>query len=287
MLEQNFAQEVQLLQSAISTSDKNVHLLNTRIQTIEKNSTTALNDAVATAVDIKLKSIDAAIAELKSTPTPRSSAPKQRTGSSGPVHEAKHAVLERAHRVIIVGFPRKMMQASLKRAADMVIIAGSPQDRPRPIVRTYDMTRKIVLDFADSTKASDFLNMMSSKGPIAFQDPIYPQQQIMLRAKRDMEPGTRLLFLAMGKVRGAFATVLKQAGKEMGSNGLGGDVYVLRSAEDPVLLCHLELVTSDSEPPHVTINFLPDQFAEFHELVSPLIPRLQEGIDHLNDSLPF
>jgi len=254
---------------------------------MEMNSTTAITEAVATAVDIKLKSIDEAIAELKSTPTPRSLASSQRPGNTRPVSDAKQSNLERAHRVIIVGFPRKMMQASLKRAADIVIIAGSPQDRPRPTVRTYDMTRKIVLDFTDSTKASDFLNMLSTKGPIAFQDPIYPQQQIMLRAKRDMEPGTRLLFLAMGKVRGALAPALKQAGKEMGSNGLGGDVDVLRSAEDTVLLCHLELVTSDFEAPHVTIKFLSDQFAEVSELVSPLIPRLQEGIGHLNDSMPF
>ena len=174
VLEQNFAQEVQSLQTAISTSDHNVNLLNTRIQTIEMNSTTAITEAVATAVDIKLKSIDEAIAELKSTPTPRSLASSQRPGNTRPVSDAKQSNLERAHRVIIVGFPRKMMQASLKRAADMVIIAGSPQDRPRPTVRTYDMTRKIVLDFTDSTKASDFLNMLSTKGPIAFQDPIYP-----------------------------------------------------------------------------------------------------------------
>eukprot|EP00959_Pyramimonas_sp_CCMP1952_P111601 2334116-Pyramimonas_sp.AAC.1 len=73
----------------------------------------------------------------------------------------------------------------------------------------------------------------------------------------------------------------------MESNGLGGDVYILHSAGDPVLLCHLDLVSSDSVPPHVAITFFPEQFAEFHELVSPLVPRLQEGIDHLNESLPF
>eukprot|EP00959_Pyramimonas_sp_CCMP1952_P010218 213831-Pyramimonas_sp.AAC.1 len=67
--------------------------------------------------------------------------------------------------------------------------------------------------------------MMSTVTPAAFPDPIYPQQQIMFRAKRDMAPGTRLLSLAMGKVRGALAAVMKQVGKDMGSNRLGRDAY--------------------------------------------------------------
>ena len=46
----------------------------------------------------------------------------------------------------------------MKRAADMFIIAGIPQDRPRPTVRTCDVTKKVTLDFADSTKATDFLS---------------------------------------------------------------------------------------------------------------------------------
>eukprot|EP00959_Pyramimonas_sp_CCMP1952_P085853 1795881-Pyramimonas_sp.AAC.1 len=85
---------------------------------------------------------------------------------------------------------------------------------------------------------------------------------ITLRAKRDMAPGTRLLFLALGKVRGVLAPIMRQVGKDMGSNGLGGDVYVLRSAEDPVQ-------NSESEPPRVVINFFPDQFAEFHATIEP------------------
>eukprot|EP00959_Pyramimonas_sp_CCMP1952_P033394 700987-Pyramimonas_sp.AAC.1 len=49
VLGQNFAQEVQSPQSAISTTDKNAHLLNTRISTMEMNSAAALNEAVAIA----------------------------------------------------------------------------------------------------------------------------------------------------------------------------------------------------------------------------------------------
>eukprot|EP00959_Pyramimonas_sp_CCMP1952_P027376 575695-Pyramimonas_sp.AAC.1 len=95
------------------------------------------------------------------------------------------------------------------------------------------MTKKIILGFKGSTKASDFMNMMSTHGMIPFPDPAYPQQLIMLRVKRDMAPGTRLLFLAMGKIRGALADAMKDIGKDVGPNGLGGDVHVLRSAEDP------------------------------------------------------
>eukprot|EP00959_Pyramimonas_sp_CCMP1952_P330968 6930898-Pyramimonas_sp.AAC.1 len=73
----------------------------------------------------------------------------------------------------------------------------------------------------------------------------------------------------------------------MGSNGLGGDVYVFRSAEDPVQLCHLEFVNDVSEPPKVGITFFPDLFAELSSIIPPLLPRLQEGIDHLNASQPF
>ena len=135
--------------------------------------------------------------------------------------------MERAHRVVIVGFPRKTMQTSLKRAADLFIMTGIPQDRPGPIVRTYDTTnttRKMVLDYADATKGSDFLITINTHTPTPFPDPIYPQQQIMLRAKRDIEPGTRMLFVAIGQVRGMIATVMQQIGKDMGPNGLGGGV---------------------------------------------------------------
>ncbi|CAK0883677.1 unnamed protein product, partial [Prorocentrum cordatum] len=69
-------------------------------------------------------------------------------------------------------------------------------DRPRP---TYDMTNDIALDFANSSKVSDFPSEIHSQAPTAFPDPIYPQQQIFLRAKRYLEPGTRMLFLAMGE----------------------------------------------------------------------------------------
>ena len=281
ILGQNMAQEVQSVQQAISTTEKNVHLLNSRLAGLEETTQSSISEAVNIAVDLKMSKIDAALAELKSTPTPRSSNPVR----AAP--EARQEVLERAHRVIIVGFPRKMMQTSLRRAADLVLSTGIPQGRERPTVRTYDMTKKIVLDFPDATTASDFLNMMHARGSIPFQDPIYPQQQILLRAKRDMAPGTRLLFLAMGKVRGALSSAMQALGKDMGSNGLGGDVYVLRGPEDPVQLCHLALVNAETEPTKVGITFFPDQFAEFSEIVTPLLPRLRDGIDHLNASQPF
>ena len=119
------------------------------------------------------------------------------------------------------------MQASLRRAAELFMQAGIPQDRARPLVRACDMTNKVTFYFADPTKATDFLNMINTP-TIDFADPIYPTKTITFRVKRDLELDTRLLFLAMCKVRGMMATVMRDLGKEMGSNGLGGDIYVLR-----------------------------------------------------------
>ncbi|CAK0909119.1 unnamed protein product, partial [Prorocentrum cordatum] len=203
VMEQNFAQEVQVLQSSISNTDKNVQMLNLKLQTLEASTSATIQEAVAAAVDTKLKRIDETLCELQSSPTPRSEPSARRALAAGPRPDGKHAAMERAHRVIVVGFPRKMMQASLRRAADLILASGVPQSSPRPTVRTYDMTKKITLDFTDSTKATDFLNMLQAGAPVQFPDPIYPQQMITLRAKRDMAPGTRLLFLAMGKARGA------------------------------------------------------------------------------------
>ena len=58
-----------------------------------------------------------------------------------------------------------------------------------------------------------------------------------------------------GKVRGILATAMRDPGKEMGSNGLDSDIYVLRSPEDPAQLCHLELVSADAPKPNVNIIF--------------------------------
>eukprot|EP00959_Pyramimonas_sp_CCMP1952_P242083 5060316-Pyramimonas_sp.AAC.1 len=99
-LEQNFAQEVQSLQQAISTTDKNVHLLNTRIPNIEVASSASTTEAVSVAVELKLANIDAAITGLQSEPTPRPST-QRRNEISGSVLEVKPEAFERAHRAII------------------------------------------------------------------------------------------------------------------------------------------------------------------------------------------
>eukprot|EP00959_Pyramimonas_sp_CCMP1952_P233239 4873917-Pyramimonas_sp.AAC.2 len=194
--------------------------------------------------------------------------------------------MERAHRIVIVGFPRKMMQATLRTAAGLFLQAGVPQGRPQPVVRAFDMTKKVTLDFADSTKASDFLTNIAAAQPIHFPDPVFPGQSIELRAKRDMEPGTRPPFLAMGKIRGLLAAAMRPLQKEMGSNGLGGDIYVLRAPEGPVILFHVSIDSSGVKPA-VALQYEPEQFAEFHASVTPLLDQIKDGVAHLNASLPL
>eukprot|EP00959_Pyramimonas_sp_CCMP1952_P032962 691530-Pyramimonas_sp.AAC.1 len=83
-MEQNFAQEVQVLQSAISNTDKNVQSLNFKLQTLEASTAVSIQEAVAAAVDTKLKRIDATLCELQSTPTPRSGSTARRAPTPGP-----------------------------------------------------------------------------------------------------------------------------------------------------------------------------------------------------------
>ena len=148
------------------------------------------------------------------------------------------------------------------------------------------MTKKVTLDFADSMKASDFLSNIAAAQPIRFPDPVFPGQFFELRAKRGMEPGTRILFLAMGKIRGLLESAMQPLQKEMGSNGLGGDIYVLRAPEDPVILFHVSIDNSGVKPV-IALQFEPEQFAEFHATITPLLERIQDGVAHLNASLPF
>ncbi|CAK0856209.1 unnamed protein product, partial [Prorocentrum cordatum] len=189
--------------------------------------------------------------------------------------------MERAHRVVIVGFPRKMMKTSLVRAAELFIRTATPTGETPPVIRAFDMTKKVTLDFLSSQKASDFLANLAPRQPLRTPDPVHPAQEIELRAKRDMEPGTRLLFLAMGKVRGAVAAATRSMLKEVGSNGLGGDIFLLRKPEDPVLVCHLQLVTGCPRN-EVAIAFFEEQFAEFHAVLRPLVEDLKKGVEHLN-----
>eukprot|EP00959_Pyramimonas_sp_CCMP1952_P329698 6902984-Pyramimonas_sp.AAC.1 len=101
-----------------------------------------------------------------------------------------------------------------------------------------------------------------------------------------MEPGTRLLFLAMGKVRGVIAAATMSLQKDVGSNGLGGDIFLLRKPEDPVLVCHLQLVTGGPRN-EVAITFFDEQFAEFHAVLQPLVEDLKKGVEHLDAGAPF
>ncbi|CAK0910874.1 unnamed protein product, partial [Prorocentrum cordatum] len=211
----------------------------------------------------RISAIEDQLSKITKSPTPLK-----------PSSETRISAMERAHRIVIVGFPRKMMQATLRTAAGLFLQAGVPQGRPQPVVRAFDMTKKVTLDFADSTKASDFLTNIAAAQPIHFPDPVFPGQSIELRAKRDMEPGTRLLLLAMGKIRGLLAAAMRPLQKEMGSNGLGGDIYVLRAPEGPVILFHVSIDSSGVKPA-VALQYEPEQFAEFHASVTPLLDQIK------------
>eukprot|EP00959_Pyramimonas_sp_CCMP1952_P189273 3959235-Pyramimonas_sp.AAC.1 len=54
-----------------------------------------------------------------------------------------------------------------------------------------------------------------------------------LRVRRSLSPQPWLLFFKMWKVWGAVQEELSKVGLQANSNGLGGDVFGLRSREDP------------------------------------------------------
>eukprot|EP00959_Pyramimonas_sp_CCMP1952_P257430 5378274-Pyramimonas_sp.AAC.1 len=54
-----------------------------------------------------------------------------------------------------------------------------------------------------------------------------------LRARRNLSPQHRRLFFKMGNVRGSVQEELSKVGLQANSNGIGGDIFGLRSREDP------------------------------------------------------
>eukprot|EP00959_Pyramimonas_sp_CCMP1952_P212707 4450630-Pyramimonas_sp.AAC.1 len=55
----------------------------------------------------------------------------------------------------------------------------------------------------------------------------------------------------MGKVRGAVQEELSKVGLQANSNGIGGDVFGLRSREDPVPLFRLTCCPKNSDVIHI------------------------------------
>eukprot|EP00959_Pyramimonas_sp_CCMP1952_P269391 5631707-Pyramimonas_sp.AAC.1 len=56
----------------------------------------------------------------------------------------------------------------------------------------------------------------------------------------------------MGKVRGAVQEELSKVGLQANSNGIGGDVFGLRSREDPVPLFRLTCCPKNSDVIHIS-----------------------------------
>jgi len=252
----------------------------------EKNQVEAVQSAVSFVVEAKMKSIDSAIADQQNCPpTPSSLRLPRGAGrrAERPSAGSRHEPMERAHRAIIVGFPRKMTQGCLQRAAELFVEAAVPQERVHPAVRAFDTIEKIALDLSDPLKATDSLNVLISKPPLIFPDPIYPQQLITFCARRDLEPGARLLSLAMRKIRGALSAAVRPLDKEMGSDGLGGGICTIRHAEVPVLACHREFDKSGGPDSLVFVKLLFEKFPEVYAVISHVVERLEEEVVKLHN----
>jgi hypothetical protein len=66
-----------------------------------------------------------------------------------------------------------------------------------------------------------------------------------IKLKRDQDIKGRQLFLSMGKVRALVSNLLAPRGIEVGSNGLGGLVYALKSENEPIEIAQIQVSGDD------------------------------------------
>ncbi|CAK0862301.1 unnamed protein product [Prorocentrum cordatum] len=117
---------------------------------------------------------------------------------------------------------------------------------------------KAIFEFNSASAASDFLsNFQKIEGELQFPDP--KGGHFVLKVRRDLKVKDRRLFLAMGKLRQKLEALLN--GRfTVGSNGLGGDVYILRGEEDPVQCAHVTVLEGVND---VQVEFTDSTLTEF------------------------
>ncbi|CAK0843997.1 unnamed protein product, partial [Prorocentrum cordatum] len=112
--------------------------------------------------------------------------------------------------LVAIGFPRKMLARSLKTIADAMKSQYAPQDaQSRITAKCFDMS------------------------------------MLNIKLNRDQGIKGRQLFLSTGKVRALVSNLLAPKGVEVGSNGLGGLVYALKSENELIEIAQIQVSGDD------------------------------------------
>ncbi|CAK0816041.1 unnamed protein product, partial [Prorocentrum cordatum] len=170
-----------------------------------------------------------------------------RTISTAPsVSSSVEAQQDNTCTLVAIGFPRKMLARSLKTIADAIKSQYAPQDvQARITAKCFDMAKKITFHFESASDATNFLTNYSRDGVFRHPDPLAPQNMLNIKLKRDQDIKGRQLFLSMGKVRALVSNLLAPRGIEVGSNGLGGLVYALKSENEPIEIAQIQVSGDD------------------------------------------
>ena len=151
-----------------------------------------------------------------------------------------------ATRLVVLGYEKPLLEASLKASVFDLVQECSPLGE-EPIIRAYSLTRKVILDFPNTLACSAFFGKSQTIGKVVFQNPI-DGLGWNLRVRRVLPPASRKLFYYLGQSRAIIGRVLSAGGGyEVGSNGLGGQVYGLLTDVHPVVLAKI-LITENGEP---------------------------------------
>ena len=150
-----------------------------------------------------------------------------------------------ATRLVVLGYEKPLLEASLKASVFDLVQSCSPLGE-EPIIRAYSLTRHVILDFPNTLACSAFFGKSQTVGKVVFQNPI-DGLGWNLRVRRDLPPASRKLFYYLGQSRAIIGRVLSAGGFEVGSNGLGGQVYGLLTDVHPVVLAKI-VITENGEP---------------------------------------
>ncbi|CAK0837280.1 unnamed protein product, partial [Prorocentrum cordatum] len=152
--------------------------------------------------------IQATKEQLKSISTPHSSAGSRSTFAS---HTVK--AQDNSCKLIVIGFPRRMVQSTLRNVGDASRLEFVRTD-PRYIIATLDSAKKITLEFE-------------------IADSLAPTVPLSLRVKRDQGITGRQLFLSMGRLRSCLTRVPRDMQIPVVSSGVGGLARAFRGQEGP------------------------------------------------------
>ncbi|CAK0878742.1 unnamed protein product, partial [Prorocentrum cordatum] len=142
-----------------------------------------------------------------------------RTFSTAPsVASTVEAQQDNACTLVAIRFPRKMLARSLKTIADAMKAQYAPQEaQSRITAKCFDMAKKITFNFENASDASNFLTNYSRDGIFRHPDPLAPQKMLNIKLKRD----------------------------QVGSDGLGGLVYALKSEDEPIEIAQIQVSGDD------------------------------------------